>query len=87
MTVEKLRQAVLARPFRPFTIVAGDGTRYRVSHPEMVGMAPGPFRTFVVFTGRGEDHVLLDLFLVTALEFANGHRSNGRANGRRRRDA
>jgi hypothetical protein len=71
MTVGQLRKAVLERPFRPFTIVTGDGSRYRVSSPEMIAVAPKAERTFIVAQGE-DDFCVLDLPLVTALEFTNG---------------
>lgn len=85
MTVEKLRKATLAQPFIPFTVVMGDGTRYKVQHPENIAMAPKAERTFVVFTGHGEEHAVLDLLLVTALEFGGvrSARANGTTRGQR----
>lgn len=85
MTIEKLRNAATAQPFLPFTVVMGDGTRYKVRHPENIAMAPKAERTFVVFTGRGEDHAVLDLLLVTALEFGGAAtaRTNGSSRGSR----
>jgi hypothetical protein len=71
MTIEQLRKAVNDRPFRPFTIVLGDGTRYRVTSPEMIAMAPKAERTFIVSYGD-EQYSVVDLLLVTALEFGGG---------------
>lgn len=68
MTIEKLRAAINARPFRAFTIVMGDGTRYNVTHPEMIAMNPKAERTVAVAFGP-EDHAILDLLLMTALEY------------------
>jgi hypothetical protein len=68
MTIEKLRAAVVTRPFRPFTIVMGDGTRCHVSHPEMIAMNPKAERTVIVAFGA-EEHAVLDLLLMTALEY------------------
>ncbi len=71
MTIEKLRAAVRTRPFNPFTIVMGDGTRYRVKHPEMVAISPKAERTFIVTDENDEGHAVVDLLLVTALEFGS----------------
>lgn len=82
MTIEKLRDAVNTEPFEPFVIVMGDGTRYRVTSREMVAMSPKASRTFLVAYGD-EDHAVLDLLLVTALEFRKTRRYGSRGdNGR-----
>lgn len=78
MTAGKLRQAVHERPFRPFAIGMGDGLRYAVTHPEMIAVAPKAERTFIVAYGEDE-HVVLDLLLVTALEFRSSGHSRRRA--------
>ena len=78
MTADRLREALRNQPFRPFTLVAGDGTRYHVSHPDMVAIYPKSERTFVVATGR-DSHAVLDAMLVTALEFGEAPRSRRRA--------
>ncbi len=71
MTIQQLRKAVAERPFRPFTIVMGDGSRYRVASPEVIAIPPKAERTFIVAQGD-DDYSVLDLLLVTALEFTNG---------------
>lgn len=78
VTIERLREAVQARPFRPFTIVMADGTRVKIQHPEMIAMSPKAERTFVVAYGN-EQTAIIDLFLVAAFEFRNGAHRNGRA--------
>lgn len=78
MTVDRLRAALRSQPFRPFTLVAGDGTRYDVSHPDMVAIYPKSDRTFIVATGP-ESHAVLDVMLITALEFGELHRPRRRA--------
>jgi hypothetical protein len=81
MTIDKLREAVSARPFIPFTILVADGRRYRVSTPELISLAPRAERVFVVAHGD-EDYTILDLLLVTGLEFA---RKPGTGAGRRKK--
>ncbi len=76
MTVEQLRKAIQANPFRPFDILTGDGRKFHVPHPEFIAMAPKAERTFVVFGRTGEDYTVLDLLLVVGLDFKarNGQR-------------
>jgi hypothetical protein len=68
MTIEKLREAVHQKPFKPFTILVADGREYRVPSPELISIAPRATRTFVVAHGE-EEYTFLDLLLVTGLEF------------------
>jgi hypothetical protein len=75
MTIEQLRAAHRAQPFRPFTIHLADGTSVDVPHPELLFQTQGG-RTIFVNTG-GEDVSIIDLLLVTKLTFGNG-RSRGR---------
>lgn len=77
MTVEQLRKAVHTEPFKPFTILMANGTRYRIGHPEVIMVAPKAERTFVVSEDE-ETYTVLDLFLVAGLEFGNGTARRGR---------
>lgn len=75
MTIERLRGALRAEPFRPFTILVTDGRTYRVAHPDFLLVSPKAERTFVVYdegSNDPEDYLVLDLLLVTGLEFGNG---------------
>lgn len=72
MTIEQLRNAVRAEPFKPFTICFGDGRQFFVPHPEFVALPPGASRTFVVVEPE-ENYRIIDLLLVTSLDFSNGH--------------
>ncbi len=71
MTMSKIRDAIREQPFKPFTICLTDGRKFRVKHPEFVALFPDVDRTFIV-TGPGEEHRVLDAFLVTSIDFANG---------------
>ena len=82
MTMEQLRGAMRAQPFKPFAICLTDGRQLLVPHPECVMVPPEASRTFVV-AAQGEDYRIIDLLLVTSLDFGDGRRSNGR---RRRRE-
>ena len=67
MTIEQLRNARLATPFRPFTIHVADGRSFPVSHPDFISQSPAG-RTVIVF-GQGEDEFSIrDLLLVTEIE-------------------
>jgi hypothetical protein len=86
MTIEQLRKALHARPFRRFDICLADGQRFPVPHPECLLVPPQASRTFVVYS-EPESYQVLDLLLVTALDFPGGRaRSNGKArrNGRKK---
>ena len=71
MTIDQLRKAVKAEPFKPFTVSLTDGRRFFVPHPEFIWIPPEASRTFGV-SGSGEDYYILDLLLVTSLDFGNG---------------
>lgn len=81
MTIEQLRGALQSRPFQPFRINLADGRVVAVRSPEFVSMAPKAERTFLVWGSRGEDFMIIDLLLVTSLDFGNGL---ARGTGRRR---
>jgi len=78
LTLEKLKNAHEAKPFRPFTIHLADGTTLEVPHPELLWRTPSG-RTIFVSKG-GEDVAIVDHLLVTQLTVHNGS-----ASGRRRK--
>jgi hypothetical protein len=79
MTIEQLRSAYKAQPFRPFVIQLADGREIPVNSPEFVLTVPSG-RTVVV--AQPDDTVnIIDLLLVTDLEFKPG----GTTPGKRRR--
>ncbi|HUY34123.1 MAG TPA: hypothetical protein VMV69_15350 [Pirellulales bacterium] len=72
MTIERLREAYQAQPFRPFTIHLADGRQIPVLHRDFVMAVPSG-RTVIVC--QPDDSLnIIDLLLVTDLEFrlANG---------------
>jgi len=77
MTIEQLKAAHEAKPFRAFTLHIADGSSHHVHHPELLWRTPGG-RTVIVSSG-GEDVSIIDLLLVTKISMASG------SNGRRRR--
>jgi len=66
MTMEQLRKAIRAVPFKPFTICLADGQKLPVPHPECVAIGTGATRT--VAAADGEEYRIIDLFLVTSLD-------------------
>lgn len=76
MTIEIIREAYEAQPFRPFVIHLADGRELSVPHRESLALFPSG-RTIIVL-GPGEAHNVVDLYLVTDLEFKarNGPRRN-----------
>ena len=71
MTIDQIRKATRAQPFRPFTVCLADGRQMRVRHPECIMIPPEASRTFIV-AQEGEDYTIIDLLLVTSLDFKNG---------------
>lgn len=84
MTIERLRKAARAEPFRPFVVSLADGRRFRVRHPECILITPKASPTFVV-AEKGEDYSIIDLLLVTSLDYTNGQTTSHRR--RRRRES
>ena len=67
MTVEQLKLAHCAAPFRPFTIRMADGRTFPVAHPEFLSRSPSG-RTVIVQYGN-DAFSILDLLLMTEIEF------------------
>ena len=66
MTVEQLRNALQAQPFRPFNLRMADGRALLVPHKEFLTMSPGG-RTIIVFR-PDESFSIVDLLLVNELD-------------------
>ena len=71
MTMEQLRSALRTAPFKPFIICLADGRHFHVPHPDCVALSPEAHRTLIV-AGPGEEYRIIDLFLVTSLDYTNG---------------
>jgi hypothetical protein len=80
MTLDRLRDAYNAQPFRPFVIHLADGRQVPVVHREFIMPVPSG-RTVIVV--QPDDTVnIIDLLLVTDLELkpsTNGARRRRRA--------
>jgi hypothetical protein len=79
MTIEQLRAAYQAQPFRPFVIHLADGREIPIEHREFIMTVPGGGT--IVVAQRDETVNIIDLLLITDLEFRPA--ANGA--GRRRR--
>ncbi|MBW3542554.1 MAG: hypothetical protein KY476_20010 [Planctomycetes bacterium] len=82
MTIEQLRAAYEAKPFRPFVMHLADGRSIPVEHREFIMTVPSG-RTIIV--AQPDDTVnIIDLLLVTDLELKparNGRGSRSRRKG------
>lgn len=79
MTIEQMRGAYNAQPFKPFTIHLADGRAIPVLHREFMHFSPSG-RTITVYQPDDTTNII-DLLLVTDLEMRV--RPNG--NGKRRK--
>lgn len=70
MTVEQLKQAWKADPFRAFVMHLADGRDIAVKHRDFLMLSPSG-RTVIVYQ-PDESFNIVDLLLVTDLEFSNG---------------
>lgn len=68
MTIQQLRAAYRATPFRPFTLHMADGRSFHVPHPDFLSMSPTG-RTVIIYQ-EGEEFSILDLLLMTEIEMA-----------------
>lgn len=76
MTIDQLRAAQQAKPFRPFTLHLADGDVLTVPHQEFVAASPAG-RTIIVF-GPDDQMSIVDLLLVTRIQFVKAGGTNGR---------
>ena len=73
MTIQQLRDAHRAAPFRPFTIHMADGREFDVPHPDFLSMSPSG-RTVIIY--HEDDHLsILDLLLMTEIEMKSASSS------------
>lgn len=75
MTIEQIRAAYTAKPFRPFVIHLADGREVPVQHPEFMLTVPSG-RTIIVC--QPDDSLnIIDLLLVTDLEMKASTNGSG----------
>ena len=70
MTIQQLRAAHKAMPFRPFIVHMADGRQFPVPHPDFLFMSPSGRTVIICDEGEGEDFSILDLLLTTEIEMA-----------------
>jgi hypothetical protein len=68
LTIEKLRAAHRAAPFRPFTIRMADGRSFLIPHPDFLFINPSG-RTVIV-AHQDDSYNIIDLLLMTEIEVA-----------------
>jgi hypothetical protein len=76
MTIEQIRAAYTAKPFRPFVIHLADGREVPVQYPEFMLTVPSG-RTIIVC--QPDDSLnIIDLLLVTDLEIKASTNGSGK---------
>jgi hypothetical protein len=68
MTIQQLRGAHKAIPFKPFTVHMADGRAFPVPHPDFLFMSPTG-RT-VIICQEDDEFSILDLLLMTEIQMA-----------------
>jgi hypothetical protein len=66
MQIGRLREALRASPFRPFTLGLTDGRKFKIPHPEYVAMAK---RILVVVNAQTDAITWVEPGLVRTLDF------------------
>jgi len=72
MTMQAIKEAAYADPFRPFTLRVGAGPTVKVAHPDYIAFGPKG-RTVVVY-GSNESFRLIHVMLVTELDIPESSR-------------
>jgi hypothetical protein len=75
MTIEQLRRAHQARPFKPFTLFLTDGRTMEVRYPEVLAVFPAG--RSIILTQPDDSYDVIDLLLVTSLHIGDGHPESG----------
>ncbi len=73
MSIDEIRGAHRARPFRPFWICLADGREIRVPHPEFLAMGDSPRTVIVALPRRGFE--IIDVHLITGISFRRRQRA------------
>ena len=66
MTMQAIREAANAQPFRPFSLRLAGGPKIRVVHPDYIALGPRG-RTILVY-GADESFKVIDVMLVTEVD-------------------
>lgn len=70
MTIQAIREAAYAEPFRPFALRLAGGPTVKVAHPDYIAFGPKGRTVFVY--GANETFKVIDVMLITELEILNG---------------
>jgi hypothetical protein len=65
MDTNTIREAVLRRPFQPFTLRMNNGREFHIPHPEFVAVSR---RTVVVVDAATEAAIMLEPVLIASLK-------------------
>lgn len=77
MKLEKLREAMHAAPFQPFTIHVADGRSLHVPHPDFIAILGTGRAVFVTMpVEQTPSYFMVDVPMITQLE-VHGVRPNG----------
>lgn len=76
---ERLRALHQAQPFQPFIVHMSDGRSLRVTHPELLAIAPTGRWAMVISPDESTHYI--DILLVTDLEVKKQKDKNGKWGG------
>jgi hypothetical protein len=68
MTVQQIRAALRAVPFRPFHIHMADGRSFHIPHPDFLLLTPTGRTAFAC--QEDDEFSIVDLLLMTEIEFS-----------------
>jgi hypothetical protein len=74
MTIDRLKEARDAVPFRPFVIRLSDGRKVRVGRNDALWFPPKSRRT-VILAQAGKESSPLDPRMITSLRFTDGKKA------------
>jgi len=74
MAPDRLRSALKAAPFRPFTDEMPNGKRVPVKHPDYAHLSPAGRTPIVDDDDDGME--VIDVFLITSLSFAKPRKAS-----------
>jgi hypothetical protein len=82
MTIQQLRAAYKATPFRPFRIHVADGRTFPIPHPDILSMFPSG-RTVIVYQDD-DNFSVLDRLVMTELDMSPASASRNQSGGKAR---
>ena len=67
--IQKLRQLMIASPFRPFFVALADGRRFEVGSPDMVWLAAGGRGGLHFFVPKDDLIISVNPMLIASVEW------------------